>query len=46
MSLGSFPTIPLCEAREKTMSAKRQLLNGINPIEARKLLIEALRKDM
>ncbi len=46
MSLGSFPTIPLCEAREKTMSAKRQLLNGINPIEARRLAIETLRKDM
>ncbi|WP_324500824.1 integrase arm-type DNA-binding domain-containing protein [Limnohabitans sp.] len=45
MSLGSFPTIQLCEAREKTMSAKRQLLNGINPIEARRLKFEHLRQQ-
>lgn len=45
MSLGSFPTVPLCEAREKTMNAKRLLLNGINPIEARKLANDARQKE-
>jgi integrase len=42
MSLGSFPLIKLCDAREKTMAAKRQLLNGINPIELRRNEFEAL----
>ena len=45
MSLGSFPLIKLGDAREKTMAAKRQLLNGINPIESRRIEFETLQQQ-
>jgi integrase len=36
MGLGPLHTIPLKEARERAREARRQLLDGIDPLEARK----------
>ena len=37
LSLGSFPTVSLLDARKKRDEAKKQLANGINPSLNRKL---------
>ncbi len=37
-SLGRFPEINLAEAREKVLKLRREIINGINPIEAAKAI--------
>jgi integrase len=39
-SLGSFPAVTLAEARAKALKMKGMILNGINPIEEKKKLIQ------
>lgn len=36
MGLGSYPEVTLAEAHERARAAKKDILKGINPIEARK----------
>jgi integrase len=36
IGLGSYPEVTLAEAHERARTAKKDILNGINPIEARK----------
>lgn len=36
LALGSYPTIPLAEARNMTAQARAQLVQGINPTEERR----------
>src|SRR4051812_42191130 len=36
MGFGPFPTMTLADARGKATAARRQLLDGVDPIEARK----------
>ena len=36
LGLGSWPEVTLAEAREKTLTARRQILDGEDPIVARK----------
>lgn len=36
MGLGSYPDVSISEARERAASARRQLRDGVDPIEARK----------
>ena len=44
MGLGSTDLVSLAEAREKALACRRQLLDGIDPIEARQSR-KAARKD-
>ena len=39
-SLGSFPAVTLAEARAKALKMKGMILNGVNPIEEKKKLIQ------
>lgn len=43
MGLGGWPDVPLGEARERARKARRQIEEGIDPIEARKSAKGALR---
>jgi hypothetical protein len=36
LALGSYPTLPLAEARERRNAARKQLANGIDPMAERK----------
>jgi integrase len=45
MGLGPLHTVNLPEAREKARKARQQLLDGIDPIEARLAARDALRKE-
>ncbi|WP_363323320.1 integrase arm-type DNA-binding domain-containing protein [uncultured Tateyamaria sp.] len=35
MGLGRWPDVPLSEARERASAARRQLRDGVDPIQAR-----------
>jgi len=43
IGLGGYPKISLAKAREKARTVSEKILNGIDPIEERKALREALR---
>ena len=45
MGLGPWPTVSLADARQQAMDAKRLLLDGDDPIEARKAARQAKRAD-
>lgn len=45
MGLGPYPELTLSLAREKAREARRQLLDGLDPIEARKAKFQAARLD-
>jgi integrase len=45
MSLGSFPSTSLAEARKKALEATAELARGINPLEAKKALKAAFIQD-
>jgi integrase len=45
IGLGSFPEVSLARARESAISKRQQIRDGINPIEARKQAIAALKAE-
>src|SRR5262245_59354101 len=45
MGLGPFDLVGLAEARELATEARKKLLRGIDPLEARRAQREALRRD-